>query len=73
MRAPMRPVWRDRGPADADLVRSDAAQNTTRPEKVQIVDDLGHRLPPRRLAPVPFGPRLATPSWHRLAADRWSA
>jgi hypothetical protein len=69
MRAPSRGVWRDPGAADAELVRSDAAQNTTRPAKVQIVDDLGHRLPHRRHAPVEGAPRLQQPAWYAIAAS----
>ena len=65
-----RGVWRDPGAADISGVEI-AAQNTTRPAKVQIVDIDGHRLRPRHGERIEGRPRLATPSWHRLAVDRW--
>jgi hypothetical protein len=36
----------------------------------QVFDDLGHRLPATR-SPIVGQPRRATPSWYRLACDRW--
>jgi hypothetical protein len=39
----------------------------------QLLDDLGHRLPPRRLAPIEGAPRRAVPGWYSLAVDRWAS
>jgi hypothetical protein len=38
---------------------------------VQVFNIDGERLPPRRSRLIPGAPRLAAPSWYRLAADRW--
>jgi hypothetical protein len=72
MRGRSRGVWRDPGAAvqNADW---NAAQNSTRPARVQIVDIDGHPLRHYRER-IDDAPRLQQPSWHRLAAaDRWSA
>jgi len=37
----------------------------------QLYDSAGIRLPSRR-SPIVGQPRLATPSWHRLAVERWA-
>jgi hypothetical protein len=37
----------------------------------QIFNIDGDPLPPRRLRRLCGAPRLAQPSWYRLAADRW--
>jgi hypothetical protein len=38
--------------------------------RTQRVDELGRPLSTRRYE-IPDAPRLATPSWHGLARDRW--
>jgi hypothetical protein len=68
-----RGVWRDPGAADTDFGRSDAAQNITRPAKVQIVDTNGDQLRPRRHEPVEGAPRPKVPSWYSLVADQWAS
>ena len=70
MRAPSRGVWRDPGAA----VQNDrnAAQNTTRPAKVQIVDIDGLELRQRRER-IDGAPRPKVPSWYSLVADRWAS
>jgi len=65
---------RQRGPARApaaDVLGDDRAaiDSRARPD-CQILDSDGHRLPARRSAIV-GQPKLARPSWHRLAAERW--
>jgi hypothetical protein len=60
-----------RGAADADWLRSDAAQNITRPEKVQIVAIDGAPLSPRRHERIEGAPMLASSSIWRMARDRW--
>jgi hypothetical protein len=74
MRARALPVGlNDRGAAT--IGRSDAAQNSTRPAKVQIVDDLSHPLRPRRHELAIVGqPQLATSSlWRWASAERWAS
>jgi hypothetical protein len=62
-------VWRDPGAANTDLGRSDAAFIAEERRSLQVLDADGHRLPPRRHAPVPGAPTLATSSVWRWAVD----
>ena len=66
------PVWRDRGAADDAGEAFDAAHDSNSASTRQVLDVDGHRLPPNRHALlIQGGPRLARPSWYRLASDRW--
>jgi hypothetical protein len=52
------------------LAETIAAQNITRPAKVQIADIDGQPLHSRRER-IEGAPRLATPAVWRMARDRW--
>jgi hypothetical protein len=51
------------------LAKASTTENST--QRCQVYDTDGHRLPPRRPRLIPGAPRRASPSWYRLAADRW--
>jgi hypothetical protein len=61
----------DRASAVSDLGKISAAEHTTSAPQVQIVDDLGRRLPDRRGLVIVGGPTLAVSSVWRMAVDRW--
>jgi hypothetical protein len=70
MRAPMRPVWQDRGAA-GDAGEATAAHDSNSVGTRQVLDADGHRLPDRRGLLIPDAPTLAQPRWYAMAVDRW--
>jgi hypothetical protein len=58
------------GGAAVLIGNGNATKHSPPARPAQLLDELGHRLPVRR-SPVVGAPRLAQPSWHRLAANRW--
>jgi len=55
--------------AAASCSGNDSAADTSRPAQIFNID--GERLPDRRPRRISGAPRLASPGWYRLAADRW--
>jgi hypothetical protein len=58
---------------DVEESRLDAAESTSPRRPNQVLDDLGHRLSPRRDEQIVGAARRAVPGWYALAVDRWSA